>query len=145
MQGAAVGGVEDSPGLDVGDGLLDHLADPVDAPVLLLRGFAQFAVGGFLHGVIIPLPTYRLVGDLPGGVDSLEQSGGVWGGHVVHGPRIGVGGPHQTPVKQDQDLDVHPRAPALTATTDRGACASPSRGRGRRPPRSRTPRAPPWP
>ena len=36
----------DSPGLDVGDGLLDHLADPVDAPVGLLGGFAQFAVGG---------------------------------------------------------------------------------------------------
>ena len=33
MQGAAVVGVEDSPGLDVGDGLLDHLADPVDALV----------------------------------------------------------------------------------------------------------------
>ena len=38
----------DSPGLDVGDGLLDHLADPVDALVGLL--------GGFLWGVIIPLP-----------------------------------------------------------------------------------------
>ena len=32
MQGAAVVGVEDSPGLDVGDGALDDLADPVDAP-----------------------------------------------------------------------------------------------------------------
>ena len=48
FQGSAVGRVEDSPGLDVGDGALDHLADPVDAPVLLLRGFAQFAIGGFL-------------------------------------------------------------------------------------------------
>ena len=36
----------DSPGPDVGDGALDDLADPVDALVLLLRGFAQFAVGG---------------------------------------------------------------------------------------------------
>ena len=48
MQGAAVVGVEDSPGLDVGDGPLDDLTDPVDALVGLLRGLAQFAVGGFL-------------------------------------------------------------------------------------------------
>ena len=46
----------DSPGLDVGDGSLDHLADPVDALVGLLRRLAQFTVGGFLWGVIIPLP-----------------------------------------------------------------------------------------
>ena len=36
----------DSPGLDVGDGALDHLADPVDAPVLLLGRLARFAIGG---------------------------------------------------------------------------------------------------
>ena len=58
--GAAVGGVEDSPGLDVGDGLLDHLTDPVDALVLLLRGFAQFAVGGLLVRGDHPLPRYPL-------------------------------------------------------------------------------------
>ena len=46
MQGAAVVGVEDSPGLDVGDGLFDHLADPADALIRLFGGFAQFAVGG---------------------------------------------------------------------------------------------------
>ena len=44
----------------MGDGLLDHLADPADALVDLLGGFAQFAVGGFLCGVIIPLPMYPL-------------------------------------------------------------------------------------
>ena len=43
-QGAPVVGVEDSPGLDVGDGLLDHLADLIDALVGLLGGFAQFTV-----------------------------------------------------------------------------------------------------
>ena len=46
VQGAAVGRVEDSPGLDVGDGALDDLADPVDALVGLFGRFAQFAVGG---------------------------------------------------------------------------------------------------
>ena len=40
FQGSAVGRVEDSPGLDVSDGALDHLADPVDAPVLLLGRLA---------------------------------------------------------------------------------------------------------
>ena len=53
VQGAPVVGVEDSTGLDVGDGPLDDLADPVDALVGLLRGLAQLAVGGFLWDVII--------------------------------------------------------------------------------------------
>ena len=37
-----------SPGLDVDDGLLNHLADPVDAPVGLLRHLVRFAVRGIL-------------------------------------------------------------------------------------------------
>ena len=40
----------DSPGLDVGDGPLDHLTDLVDALVGLLRGLAQLAVGGASYG-----------------------------------------------------------------------------------------------
>ena len=44
-----------------------------------------------------------LVGDSPGGVQPVHQSGGVQGGHVVHGPRIRVGGPHQAPARQDQE------------------------------------------
>ena len=60
VQGSPVGCAEDSPGFDVGDGTLDDLADPVDALVLLPGRLAQFAVGGFLCGVIIPLPTYPL-------------------------------------------------------------------------------------
>ena len=97
----------DSPGLDVGDGPLDHLTDLVDAPVGLLRRLAQLAVGGLLMGRDHSPSHVSLVGDPPGGVDSLEQSGGVQGCHVVHGPRIRVGGPHQTAARQDQDLDVH--------------------------------------
>ena len=63
--------MEDSPGLDVGDGLLDHLADPADALVDLLGGFAQFAVGGLLvRGDHSPADV-SLVGDPSGGVDSL--------------------------------------------------------------------------
>ena len=69
--------MEDSPGLDVGDGALDDLADPVDAPVLLLRGFAQFAVGGLLVRGDHPSSHVPLVADPPGGVHSLQQSGGV--------------------------------------------------------------------
>ena len=54
-----------------------------------------------------------LVADPSGGIDSVEQSGGVQGGHVVHGPRVGVRGPHELSVEPDQDLDVHARAPVL--------------------------------
>ena len=67
--------MEDSPGLDVGDGPLDHLADPVDALVGLLRRLAQLAVGGLLVGRDHPPSDIALVGDPPGGIDSLEQSG----------------------------------------------------------------------
>ena len=92
-------------------------------------------LGGFLWGVIIPPSHVSLVGDPSGGVDSVEQSGGVQCGRVVHGPRVGVGDPHQPAAGQDQDLDVHAGRPVLTATTIRGDSAGSSRGRGCRPPR----------
>ena len=81
----------DSPGLDVGDGLLDHLADPVDALVGLLGGFAQFAVGGgFLCGGIIPLPMYPLSAIHPEGSRPSSSPEGAWCGHVVHGAGVGI-------------------------------------------------------
>ena len=89
----------DSPGLDVGDGALDDLADPVDALVGLFGRFAQCSVGGLLVGRDHSPSDVSLVGDSSGGVDSVEQSGGVQCGHVVHGPRAGVRGPHQTPTE----------------------------------------------
>ena len=78
-------------------------ADPVDAPVLLLRLLVEFAVGGLLVRGDHPPSHVPFVADPPGGVDSLEQSGGARGRHVVHGPRIGVGGPHEPSVEPDQD------------------------------------------
>ena len=59
----------------MGDGALDDLADPVDALVLLLRGFAQFAVGGLLVRGDHSPSDIALVADPSGVVDSLEQSG----------------------------------------------------------------------
>ena len=97
----------------MGDGALDDLADPVDALVGLFGRFAQFSVGGLLVGRDHSPSDVSLVGYPPGGVDSVEQSGGVQCGHVVHGPRVGVGGPHQPAAGQDQDLDVHAGRPVL--------------------------------
>ena len=54
-------------------------ADPVDALVLLLRLLVEFAVGGLLMRRDHSPSDIALVGDPPGGVDSLEQSGGAWG------------------------------------------------------------------
>lgn len=74
---AVIVGTREGPGLDVDDGLLDHLADPFDTPVRLLHLFARFSVRGFLCGVITLLPTYPLflsaIGS--GEVQFLEQSG----------------------------------------------------------------------
>ena len=78
------------------------LADPVDALVGLFGRFAQFAVGGgFLCGVIILLPTYTLSVIHPEGSIPLSSPEGAWGSHVVHGSRVGVGGPHQPAAGQD--------------------------------------------
>ena len=62
-------------------------ADPVDALVGLFGRFAQFAVGRLLVGRDHSPSDIALVGDPSGGVDSVEQSGGVQCGRVVHGPR----------------------------------------------------------
>ena len=129
----------------MGDGPLDDLADLVDALVGLLRRLAQFAVGGLLVGRDHSPSDIALVGDPPGGIDSLQQPGGVQGGHVVHGPRAGVGGPHRAPARQDQDPGAHAGRLVLTATTIRGDSAGSSRGRGCRPDESRSPGAPPRP
>ena len=88
-------------------------ADPVDAPVGLLRLLVEFAVGGFLCGVIIPLPTYPLSAIHPEGSIPSSSPEGARGRHVVHGTRIGARGPHEPSVEPDQDLDVHARAPVL--------------------------------
>ena len=87
----------DSPGLDVGDGALDHLADPVDALILLLRLLlVEFAIGGLLMGRDHPSSHIALVADPPGGVHSLQQSERRLVRPRVHGPRIGAPGPTRT-------------------------------------------------
>ena len=78
----------------------------MSAMTLLFSSFAvslSSPLGGFLCGVIIPLPTYPLSPIHPEGSHSLQQSGGVQGRHVVHGPRVGIGGPHEPSVEPDQD------------------------------------------
>ena len=49
-------------------------ADPVDALARLFGRFAQFAVGGFLLGVIIPLSTPPLSVIHPGGANPVAYS-----------------------------------------------------------------------
>ena len=134
--------MEDSPGLDVGDGLLDHLADPADALVGLFGGFAQFAVGGLLVRGDHSLADVSLVGDPSGGVDSVEQSGGVQGGRVVHGAGVGVGGPHEPAVGQDQDLDVHAGRLVLARPQFAVSAPTPAGEEGAVQHDSRSPRAP---
>ena len=79
-------------------------------------------LGGFLWGVIIPLPMYPLSAVHPEGSIPSSSPEGAWCGHVVHGPRVGVRGPHEPSVGPDQDLDVHARAPVL----DRPQIAAPA-------------------
>ena len=72
--------------------------------MLLLASFAaslSSLLGGFLWGVIIPLPVWPLSAIHPEGSSPSSSPECAWGGHVVHGPQIRVGGPHQTPARQD--------------------------------------------
>ena len=62
--------------------LLSSLAASLSSPL-----------GGFLWGVIIPLPTYPLSPIHPEGSIPSSNPKGAWCGHVVHGPRIGAPGP----------------------------------------------------
>ena len=130
----------------MGDGALDHLADPVDALILLLGRLAQFAVGGFLCGVIIPLPTYPLSPIHPEGSIPSSSPEGAWGGHIVHGPRIGAPGAHTNlPSGRTRIRVVHARASvldrpqiaavALVQAGDEGAVHHDSRSHRAPPPR----------
>ena len=70
-------------------------ADPVDALVGLLRGLAQFAVGGLLvRGDHSPADV-SLVGDPSGGVDSVEQSGR----RLFRGEQQSIQGPGEVSVR----------------------------------------------
>ena len=45
-----------APGFEVRDDAFDEVADAVDGRVVSFIGVGEFAMGGFLHGVIIPNP-----------------------------------------------------------------------------------------
>ena len=135
----------DSPGLDVGDGPLDHLADPVDTLILLLGRLAQFAVGGLLMRRDHPSSHIALVADPPGGVHSLQQSGGVQCGHIVHGPRIGAPGPTRTFRRAGPGSGHHPRALVLDRPQIAAVAPVQAGDEGAVHHDSRSPRAPPRP
>jgi len=60
VQWSAVVGVQDAPGLEVGDGLLDVVADPVDGGVELDLPVQETSKGCFLIGMIASAPRYPL-------------------------------------------------------------------------------------
>jgi hypothetical protein len=56
FQGPSVVGVQDSPCLEVGDGLLDDVPNFVDLGVEFFLPFEERSVVGFLIGVSMSLP-----------------------------------------------------------------------------------------
>ena len=129
----------DSPGLDVGDGLLDHLADPADALIRLFGGFAQFAVGGLLVRGDHSLADVSLVGDPSGGVQAVEQSGR----RLVRPRRAWSRGRGRRPTRvcrwAGPGSGRSCRSSHACPTTIRGERANSSRGRGCRPARQSQP------
>ena len=102
-------------------------------------------LGGFLCGVIIPLPMYPLSAIHPEGSRPSSSPEGAWCGHVVHGAGVGVGGPHEPAVGQDQDLDVHAGRLVLARPQFAVSAPTPAGEEGAVQHDSRSPRAPPRP
>lgn len=96
----------DAPGLEVRYGSLDDVADFVDGGVELLFPVEEFAVGGFLDWGDHPASLVSFVACPVGGVEGIEDAGGVEAVDVVMAPGDGIGDPGQGSVRGGGDLDV---------------------------------------
>ena len=82
--GAAVIGVEDTPGCEVRDDAFDEVADAVDGRVVSLVGVGEFTMGGFLHGGDHPQTDVALVPTMRRGIKCLKESGFLDGLRIMH-------------------------------------------------------------
>jgi hypothetical protein len=91
--------VEDSPGLDVGDGLFDDVADCVDVGVEGFLPVEEFSMGRFLDRCEHAVSHVSLVADPVGRVEGFAYREGVVAGSVER-----VGDPRQGAVQLAGDL-----------------------------------------
>ena len=73
--GAAVIGVQDTPGLEVRDDTFDEIADTIDGRVVSPVGVGEFTMGGFLHGGDHSQSDVALVPDMIVSIEGCEESG----------------------------------------------------------------------
>ena len=98
-------------------------------------------LGGFLCGVIIPLPTYPLSAIHPEGSIPSSSPEAFRAAASCMDP----GGPHESSGEQDRDPNAHARSPALTAMRIAAVASAPAEEEGAVHHESRSPRAPPRP
>ena len=82
--GAAVIGVQDTPGFEVRDDTLNEVADAVDGRVVSPVGVGEFTMGGFLHGGDHSQSDVALVPTMGRGIKCLEESGFLDGLRIMH-------------------------------------------------------------
>jgi len=110
---AAVVHVKDSPGLQIGDGLLDPVADLSYRLVEFFFPVEKGAVRWFPDGSQHAVPDVALVTDPVGRVESIQYAGNLKCGRVVAIPADRVRYPFQPAVKVAGDLGIQARSLVL--------------------------------
>src|ERR1022692_1494392 len=110
---ATVVRMKDSPGLQVGDGLLDPVANSAHRLVEFLFPAEKAAVRRFPDGRQHAVPDVALVTYPVSRVDAVQYAGNLKSGRVMAIPVDRVRDPCQPPVKVAGDLDIEARGLVL--------------------------------
>ena len=111
--GAAVIGVQDTPGLEVRDDTFDEVADTVDGRVVSPVTFGEFTIGGFPGGGDHSQSDVALVSNMTLTVEGCEEAGFLDGLRIMHTTRQGWGDPGEVSGQGAGHLQVHPRRVVL--------------------------------
>src|SRR5437773_332803 len=99
--------MEDSPGLEVGNRLLDDVTDPVDLGVEFFLPIEELSMGGFLNGGEHVVSDVSFVTDPGGGIECDKDVGFLEAIRIVAAAFDRVRDPRELTVKGAGDLDVH--------------------------------------
>ena len=82
--GAAVIGVQDTPGLEVRDDTFDEIADTIDGRVVSFIGVGEFTMGGFPGGGDHSQSDVAFVSNMTLTIEGCEETGFLDGLRIMH-------------------------------------------------------------
>ena len=106
--GAAVIGVQDTPGLEVRDDTFDEIADTIDGRVVSFISVSEFTMGGFPGRGDHSQSDVAFVSNMTLTIEGCEEFGFLDGLCVMHATRQGWGDPGEVPGQGAGHLQVHP-------------------------------------